>query len=117
MPATIGLLLCALATGGALWVGDDDRYVDHRTAASVVVPPIPNRLGQERFRIDLPKESRVVVGGPGFLVGTPTGITAYDGATGSARWHYQRPDAAEDGVHQQDSNLLSSPSENAVLTS
>ncbi|MFC9661962.1 PQQ-binding-like beta-propeller repeat protein [Nocardia sp. NPDC127606] len=117
VPATIGLLLCALATGGALWVGDDDRSIDHRTAASVVAPPIPNRLGQERFRIDLPKASRVIVGGPGFLVGTPTGITAYDGATGSARWHYQRPDAAEDGVHQQDSNLLSIPSENAVLTS
>ncbi|WP_328711090.1 PQQ-binding-like beta-propeller repeat protein [Nocardia salmonicida] len=117
VPATIGLLLCALATGGALWVGDDDRFIDHRTAASVVAPPIPNRLGQERFRIALPKESRVVVGGPGFIIGTPTGITAYDGATGSARWHYLRPDAAEDGVHHEGSNLLSIPSENAVLTS
>ncbi|WKG08097.1 PQQ-binding-like beta-propeller repeat protein [Nocardia sp. PE-7] len=117
VPATIGLLLCALATGGALWVGDDDRSVDHRTAASVVAPPVPNRLGQERFRIALPKEGRVVVGGPGFIIGTPTGITAYDGATGSARWHYLRPDAAEDGVHQEVSNLLSIPAENAVLTS
>ncbi|MFC9871177.1 outer membrane protein assembly factor BamB family protein [Nocardia salmonicida] len=117
VPATIGLLLCALATGGALWVGDDDRSVDHRTAASVVAPPVPNRLGQERFRIALPKEGRVVVGGPGFIIGTPTGITAYDGATGSARWHYLRPDAAEDGVHQEESNLLSIPAENVVLTS
>ncbi|MFF5034003.1 outer membrane protein assembly factor BamB family protein [Nocardia salmonicida] len=117
VPATIGLLLCALTTGGALWVGDDDRFIDHRIAASVVAPPIPNRLGQERFRIALPKESRVVVGGPGFIIGTPTGITAYDGATGSARWHYLRPDAAEDGVHHEESNLLSIPSENTVLTS
>ncbi|MEV0767984.1 PQQ-binding-like beta-propeller repeat protein [Nocardia salmonicida] len=117
VPATIGLLLCALATGGALWVGDDDRFTDHRTAASVVAPQIPNRLGQERFRIALPKESTVVVGGPGFIIGTPTGITAYDGATGSARWHYLRPDAAEDGVHHEESNLLSIPSENTVLTS
>lgn len=117
VPATIGLLLCALATGGAPWVGDDDRFIDHRTAASVVAPPIPNRLGQERFRIALPKESKVVVGGPGFVIGTPTGITAYDGATGSARWHYLRPDATEDGVHHEESNLLSIPSENTVLTS
>ncbi|MFF2395980.1 PQQ-binding-like beta-propeller repeat protein [Nocardia sp. NPDC058114] len=117
VPATIGLLLCALATGAALRAGDDDRSVDHRTAASVVAPPIPNRLGQERFRMDLEEGSSTVVGGPGFVVGTTAGITAYDGATGTFRWNYLRPDAAESGVFHRAENLLSIPAENVVVTS
>ncbi|MFD3703926.1 PQQ-binding-like beta-propeller repeat protein [Nocardia sp. NPDC058658] len=116
VPALIALLVCALTAGVAAWFGNDNRFFEHRPATSVVAAPIPNRLGQERFRIDLPEENRVVVGGPGFIVGTATGITAYDGATGAPRWHYLRPGATEDSVHHSYTELLSIPSENVVVT-
>ncbi|MFB7875600.1 PQQ-binding-like beta-propeller repeat protein [Nocardia sp. NPDC056064] len=114
--AAIGVLACVAATGAAVWAGDDSRFFDHRTVADAPAPPSPNQLGQERFRLMLPRNTTVVAGGHGFLVATPTGITAHDGTTGAPRWHYQRPTATKRGVHLDIESLFSITAENTVVT-
>ncbi|MGW4633306.1 outer membrane protein assembly factor BamB family protein [Nocardia sp. NPDC004415] len=113
--AAIGVLACVAATGAAVWAGDDSRFFDHRTVADAPVPAQPKALGQERFRLDLPPSSTVVAGGHGFLVATSTGITAYDGTTGTPRWHHLRPTATERGVHLDPDTPYSLTAENAVI--
>ncbi|MFD6395320.1 PQQ-binding-like beta-propeller repeat protein [Nocardia sp. NPDC060249] len=114
--AAIGVLACAAAAGVAQCVGDDDRVIDHRTAAATAVSPVPNRLGSEKFRINLKDSRRVVVGGNGFFVGSKEGITAYDGATGNPRWHYLRPKVTSRGVQHSPDSMVSVPAENVVAT-
>ncbi|WP_278263618.1 PQQ-binding-like beta-propeller repeat protein [Nocardia sp. AG03] len=114
--AAIGVLATVAVTGVAAWVGDDSRFIDHRTAADGPVPSMPKALGQERFRIDLPPSATVAAGGHGFVVGTPTGITAYDGTTGTPRWHYLRPAATTRGVHLDRDTPLSLTRDDVVVT-
>ncbi|UGT57122.1 PQQ-binding-like beta-propeller repeat protein [Nocardia asteroides] len=113
--AMIGVLVCAVATGVAVRAGDDSRFFDHRTAPPAAAAPLPTRLGTEQFRLDLPSSAAVVAGGPGFLVGTATGITAYDGVTGTPRWHHLRPGAHKKGVHLDISSLAVIEPENVVI--
>ncbi|MFD4353246.1 PQQ-binding-like beta-propeller repeat protein [Nocardia sp. NPDC058518] len=114
--AAIGVLVCATAAGLALRAGDDDRVIDHRTAAATAVAPVPNRLGSEKFRINLKDSRRVVVGGNGFFIGSKEGITAYDGATGTPRWHYLRQNVTSRGVQHSPDSMVSVPSENVLAT-
>lgn len=113
--AMIGVLVCAIATGIAVRAGDDSRFFDHRTAPPAAAAPVPSRLGTEQFRLELPRSATVVAGGPGFLVGTDTGITAYDGVTGEPRWHHLRPSAHEKGVHLDVRSLAVIEPENVVI--
>ncbi|MFE7721621.1 PQQ-binding-like beta-propeller repeat protein [Nocardia rhizosphaerihabitans] len=113
--AVIGVVACVVATGVAVRAGDDTRYIDHRTAAAEAAPSVPNRMGQEKFRLHLPASATVVAGGHGFLVGTKIGITAYDGVTGTPRWHYLRPDATNNGVSLDVDSLVSIESANVVV--
>ncbi|WP_280307940.1 PQQ-binding-like beta-propeller repeat protein [Nocardia neocaledoniensis] len=113
--AMIGVLVCAVATGVAVRAGDDSRFFDHRPAPPAAAAPLPTRLGAEQFRLDLPSSAAVVAGGPGFLVGTGTGITAYDGVTGTPRWHHLRPGAHKKGVHLDISSLAVIEPENVVI--
>ncbi|MEV0333451.1 PQQ-binding-like beta-propeller repeat protein [Nocardia sp. NPDC050717] len=114
--AMIGVLVCAIATGVAVRAGDDSRFIDQHTAPPAAAAPLPSRLGTEQFRLDLPSSATVVAGGPGFLVGTDTGITAYDGVTGTPRWHHRRPGAHEKGVHLDLRSLAVIGPENVVVS-
>ncbi|MFE1591968.1 PQQ-binding-like beta-propeller repeat protein [Nocardia sp. NPDC058705] len=114
--AAVGMLVCAAATGFALRAGDDTRFIDHSTAIRTPTASTPDRLGVERFRVDLIDSRWVVVGGNGFIVGSREGLTAYDGATGTPRWHYLRPKAADHGVRHNPDYMQSIPSENVVVT-
>ncbi|GEM31894.1 hypothetical protein NN3_29010 [Nocardia neocaledoniensis NBRC 108232] len=114
--AMIGVLVCAIATGIAVRAGDDSRFIDHRTAPPAAAAPVPSRLGTEQFRLELPSSATVVAGGPGFLVGTDTGITAYDGVTGEPRWHHLRPGAHEQGVRLDVRSLAVIGPENVAIS-
>ncbi len=114
--AMIGVLVCAIATGIAVRAGDDSRFFDHRTAPPAAAAPVPSRLGTEQFRLELPSSATVVAGGPGFLVGTDKGITAYDGVTGEPRWHHLRPGAREKGVRLDVRSLAVIGPENVAIS-
>lgn len=114
--AAVGALACAVTIGFAIRDGDDNRSVDHRTATQTAAAPLPNRLGDERFRVSLPNAKQVLVGGPGFVAGSTQGVTAYDGTTGKARWHYLRTPAPEGGVQHEPNRMILIPTENVLIT-
>ncbi|MFB8004493.1 PQQ-binding-like beta-propeller repeat protein [Nocardia sp. NPDC056000] len=98
-----GLLVSATVAAVAVHAGDDGTRVDHVTADSVPVPAIPATLGTERYRVPRPFNSDgktlagMVIAGTGFVIATENGLTAYDGATGTPRWHYLRSNVSADG--------------------
>ncbi|MFI8973035.1 PQQ-binding-like beta-propeller repeat protein [Nocardia asteroides] len=112
----IGVVVCVVTIGFAARDGDDSPSVDHRTAAQMTAAPLPNRLGDERFRVSLPDAEQVLVGGPGFVAGSTQGITAYDGTTGKERWHYLRTPALTGGVKHEPNRMILIPAENVLVT-
>lgn len=98
-----GVLVSALVAAVSIHAGNDGTRIDHVTAASIPVPAIPATLGAERYRVSLPLSADgkslagVVIAGTGFVIATETGLVAYDGTTGAARWHYRRSNVPVDG--------------------
>ncbi|MFE3194947.1 PQQ-binding-like beta-propeller repeat protein [Nocardia sp. NPDC059240] len=96
MAVAAGLAVSGPIAAVAVVAADDTVRFDHTRAAATTVPAVPNRLGEERFRVPLPMVTtssgsgspNVVVAGAGFVVASTAGLTAYDGATGAPRWHY-----------------------------
>ncbi|MFB8005031.1 PQQ-binding-like beta-propeller repeat protein [Nocardia sp. NPDC056000] len=99
------VLVCAGTAAAAVRAGDDRLHTDHVTAARAVIPPAPTRLGPEKYRFPiaaLPGSRSATIGdlapaGMGFVLSSPEGITAYDGATGEPRWHYLRTHTTKSG--------------------
>ncbi|MFI9505549.1 PQQ-binding-like beta-propeller repeat protein [Nocardia sp. NPDC052566] len=125
----VGLAVAAGVAVLAVRAGDDDANVDHSTAASVTIPPVPRRLGNERYRVALPvqidardanrkRAADVVVAGAGFVVASTEGLTAFDGATGQPRWHYLRKNVRRGdqlGVEYIRASLMSADGGSVVL--
>ncbi|MGV9663758.1 outer membrane protein assembly factor BamB family protein [Nocardia niigatensis] len=92
----VGLVASGVVAVVAVRVADDTVRFDHALAGSTMVASVPNRLGEERYRVPLAmvttsdgmRSPDVVVAGAGFVVASTAGVTAYDGATGAPRWHY-----------------------------
>lgn len=116
--AAAGVLLSAGTVTAALRAGDDRLHIDHVTAPRAVVPAVPARLGSEKYRFPIPAQpgnGSAVIGdlvpaGVGFVLSSPEGITAYDGATGQPRWHYLRThteQSGRSGVQYVDGSLRS----------
>ncbi|AHH21872.1 PQQ-like domain-containing protein [Nocardia nova SH22a] len=93
-----GALVATAAAAASVVAGDDNRHVDRGTAAATAAPPVPDRAGSQRYQLQVPSmrdrggwyDSDIVATGTGFVVGSTDGITAYDGVTGTQRWHYLR---------------------------
>ncbi len=119
-----GLLISAGTAGFAMYAGDDARRIDHTTAAAATVPAFPARLGEEHYRISVPgsesedEGAEIVMAGTGFVLATTEGLTAYDGASGTPRWHYLRRNVRDGnrvGVGFVRSSLLSVDGGSVVL--
>ncbi|MFD6390807.1 PQQ-binding-like beta-propeller repeat protein [Nocardia sp. NPDC060259] len=93
-----GLVVSAAVGVTAVRAGDDSVNVDHLTVAAAPIAPVPSRLGSESYRLQLPPinerpestRRKVIAAGNGFVVASVDGLRAYDGATGTPRWHYLR---------------------------
>lgn len=101
-----GLLISAAIAAVAISAGDDGRHVDHVMAAAVEPTAAPARLGTQRYRLQIPKiyhptddraQGQLVAAGTGFVISSTEGVTAYDGASGTPRWHYLRTEIERDG--------------------
>ncbi|MCP9622929.1 PQQ-like beta-propeller repeat protein [Nocardia otitidiscaviarum] len=122
VPAVVGLAVSAALGVVAVRAGDDSVNIDHTTAAPAAIPGSPDRLGAERYRIRLPPREQddrdidIVAAGTGFVIATPAGITAYDGATGVERWHYRRtPQNGESTMGYASDSLLAADGGAVVL--
>ncbi len=109
------------AAGVAGRLGDDSASVDHVTADPGPETAVPAVLGPERFRFRPPvggsnADTRIAFTGTGFIVSTRGGITAYDGATGSERWHYRRLGVGSDSVGNVPPKTVALRGEDVVLT-
>lgn len=113
-----GLVPAIVVSAVAIWAGEDSWNIDHVTADRVAVPPVPERLGTERYRVQIPlKDSsevpyngagfEVVAAGAGFVVSGHAGLTAYDGVTGVERWHYRRTEQSGEVVPYSTGTLKS----------
>ncbi|MET9216078.1 MULTISPECIES: outer membrane protein assembly factor BamB family protein [unclassified Nocardia] len=117
----IGIVAVLGAAGVAVRLGDDTAAVDHVTADPGPESAVPAVLGPEKFRFQVPvarshKDTRIAFTGTGFVVSTRVGVTAYDGATGSERWHYRRLDVRSDTVGNVPELTKSLRGEKVVLT-
>ncbi|MEV0333439.1 PQQ-binding-like beta-propeller repeat protein [Nocardia sp. NPDC050717] len=117
----VGIVPVLGAAGIAARLGDDTSSIDRATAGPRPETATPAVLGPERFRLRLPAEpgqpgSRIIFTGNGFVVSALDGITMYDGATGTARWHYRRLGVGSDGVANVPRMTVAPRGENAVLT-
>ncbi|MCC3333408.1 hypothetical protein [Nocardia abscessus] len=99
---SLGLLASAGIGATAVRAGDDRLNANHSTTTHVAIPPVPEKLGTERYRVsksDFPKRTAmrdIVVAGAGFVVATQEGLTAYDGLSGKPRWRYVRTNVERD---------------------
>lgn len=118
-----GLVISAGTAVLAVRAGDDRPNIDHVTASAVEILSAPQHLGTERYRaqfVNGPYERLpdIVAAGAGFVVAELDGLTAYDGRTGTQRWHYRRPDfrrGDEYGVVYRPETLLSVADGRVVL--
>ncbi|MBF6171983.1 outer membrane protein assembly factor BamB family protein [Nocardia blacklockiae] len=98
LTVVVGLAVSGVAAALAIRAGDDERRVDRSTAAAQPPAAVPDRMGAAAYRMSVPAaktgtgepRTDLVVAGAGFAIAEPDGITAYDGATGTERWHYRR---------------------------
>ncbi len=99
----VGLVFSAGVAFAAFRLGDDSVNIDRVVAERTEVDNPPERLGEEKFRIHGDPLSRyaaspmanIAIAGSGFVISDRLGVTAYDGRTGTPRWHYRR--IAQDG--------------------
>lgn len=116
----VGLVPVLGAAGIAVRLGDDSASLDHVTAAAAPAAPVPAVVGPEkaRFRISLPprQATRTLVTRTGVAISTEDGVTVYDGATGTERWHYRRIGATRATVWNRPDRTISLRGENVVLT-
>ncbi|WP_181700872.1 PQQ-binding-like beta-propeller repeat protein [Nocardia sp. GTS18] len=116
----VGVIPVLGAAGGAVRFGDDSVAGDHVTAAAAPEAAAPAVLGSEKFRLQIPAEPdlghRILVTRSGFVVATPAGLTQYDGATGTERWHYRRSDISTDSVWHAYDQTIYLRAEDVVLT-
>ena len=97
-----GVVVAAAVAVPANGAGDDRHHVDRTTAPASAGPPMPQRLGAQRYELTVPlvgEQPDVVIAGAGFVAASPRGITAYDGGTGAERWHHLRTDNVDPGGH------------------
>ncbi|APA97490.1 outer membrane protein assembly factor BamB family protein [Nocardia seriolae] len=124
--AVIGVVIPAATAVAAVRAGDDNRNVDHTTAARATVPARPTRLGTQQYRIRMPanwydegiRNEGLVAAGTGYVVASRQGITAYDGETGTPRWHYLRRNTeyrGRDGIVYHAGTLRSADNGAVVL--
>ncbi|MFF2085691.1 PQQ-binding-like beta-propeller repeat protein [Nocardia sp. NPDC058176] len=119
-----GLLVSTAAAVGALRLGDDNTNIDRSTAGSAEALAVPARVSGEAFRFVLDRENfsstrdryEIVATTAGFVIGTKSGIIAYDGLTGEQRWHYQRSDQGSSSLRRLDYSLLSTDGGDVVVT-
>lgn len=74
------------------WSVDNHRagvWRPDATTSATPAAPMPGAIGSIRYRVpvDGDRLPDVYAAGNGFVVDTRTGLTAYDGLTGEARWH------------------------------
>lgn len=105
--AAVAVVVALVVTVAALRTGDDGRFVDASTAASIDAPTAPTALGQRTFTasvadafadLDLPRYE-IDSAGAGFVVYHDRRITAY-GADGKERWHYARTGPGDVSVNR-----------------
>ncbi|MRH92695.1 PQQ-binding-like beta-propeller repeat protein [Nocardia sp. SYP-A9097] len=106
--AVLGVVISAGVAVAAIRAGDDQRNFDHLTATRAQPPSMPGQLGTEQYRVRIPfmrsdwDSSRsygdIVPAGTGFVAASAAGLTAYDGTTGAARWHYLRRGIADNAI-------------------
>lgn len=103
----LGVVVAVAVAGSVVWAADDTRNVVHTTAESITAPAVPDRFGNEAYRlsVDLATSRRaeylgtsraVVPAGPGFVTVEPYAVVGRDGRTGEERWRYGRR-SPEDG--------------------
>ncbi|MEV0435614.1 PQQ-binding-like beta-propeller repeat protein [Nocardia sp. NPDC050413] len=116
----VGVVPVLGAAGVAVRFGDDSVASDHVTAEAAPEAGAPAVLGSEKFRLQIPADPdlghRILVTRSGFVAVTPAGITQYDGATGTERWHYRRSDISTDRVWNRLEDTTYLRAEDVVLT-